>query len=219
MKVTLTFDNGPDPTGTTAFVLDMLARYKFKATFFVTGNQLALKGSLQLAERAHSEGHWIGNHTLTHSVMFGDCEDREFIAREINETQALIGRLEHTDRLFRPFGGGGIIDARLLNPDAIDLLVAGRYTCVLWNCVPRDWQADPEWVDRCIEGIRLQEWAVVVMHDLPTGAMVHLSWLFDALQRINADVVQNFPLEITPIVRGTRTTDLAPITAARKLGS
>ena len=40
-KVTLTFDNGPDPSGTTGFVLDEMARRGILASFFVVGRQLA----------------------------------------------------------------------------------------------------------------------------------------------------------------------------------
>jgi len=43
-KVTLSFDNGPDPSGTTAFVLDELARRGILASFFVVGRQLARSG-------------------------------------------------------------------------------------------------------------------------------------------------------------------------------
>ena len=42
----------------------MLAAHGLRATFFVVGE--ALRAHRALAERAHAEGHWIGNHTLTH---------------------------------------------------------------------------------------------------------------------------------------------------------
>src|SRR5580658_5217360 len=141
-KVTLSFDNGPDPKGTTAFVLDELARHDILASFFVTGRQLARPGGRDLAERAHAAGHWIGNHTLTHSIMFGDSDDPSLPDREIGKTQALIGDLAYPDRLFRPYGGGGVIGPRLLSAAAVAHLERGGYTCVLWNSVPRDWEAD-----------------------------------------------------------------------------
>jgi hypothetical protein len=47
---------------------------------------------------------------------------------EIDATQALIGTLAHPDRLFRPFGAGGIIDARLLSPEALRHLEQGGFT-------------------------------------------------------------------------------------------
>jgi peptidoglycan/xylan/chitin deacetylase (PgdA/CDA1 family) len=126
-KVTLTFDNGPDPDGTTAYVLDILSREHLKASFFVTGNQLSLRGARVLAERAHAEGHWIGNHTFTHSVMFGDSKDRALPEIEIGRTQEIIGELSHPNRFFRPYGAGGIISQRLLSADAVSYLAAGRY--------------------------------------------------------------------------------------------
>ena len=47
----------------------VLARRNVKSTFFVIGEKLAQHRAL--AERAHAEGHWIGNHTLTHALPFG----------------------------------------------------------------------------------------------------------------------------------------------------
>ena len=70
--VTLTFDNGPEPEVTPG-VLDTLAAAGIKATFFVLGHKLALPGRRALAERAAAEGHWIGNHTYTHSTPLGLC--------------------------------------------------------------------------------------------------------------------------------------------------
>ena len=72
VEVTLTFDNGPDPEAT-PHVLDVLAARDLKATFFVVGERLA--AARHLAERAHAEGHWIGNHTWTHRAPFGELED------------------------------------------------------------------------------------------------------------------------------------------------
>jgi len=210
-KVTLTFDNGPDPRGTTAFVLDELRRRGLLASFFVVGRQLARPGARDLARRARDEGHWIGNHTLTHSVMFGDSDEASLAEREIGETQALIGDLAHPDRLFRPYGGGGVISQRLLNASAVSYLVGGGYTCVLWTSVPRDWEADAAWVDRCLADIEGQDWTVVVAHDLPTGGMAYLPALLDRTQAMGAEFVQDFPPACVPIRRGIAQADMSPI--------
>jgi len=210
-KVTLTFDNGPDPGGTTGFVLDELARRGILASFFVVGRRLARPGGRDLAQRAHAEGHWIGNHTLTHSTMFGDSDDPSFADREIGETQALIGDLAHPDRLFRPNGGGGVISQRLLSASAVSYLVGGGYTCVLWTSVPRDWEADAAWVDRCLADIEAQEWTVVVAHDLPSGGMAYLPTLLDRIEAMGAEFVQDFPRACVPIRRGVIEGDLSPI--------
>ncbi len=72
----------------------MLAERGLKATFFVVGEQL--REHRALAERAHAEGHWIGNHTLTHPRPLG--EQGKGSPHEIEATQALLGPLAHPDR-------------------------------------------------------------------------------------------------------------------------
>jgi peptidoglycan/xylan/chitin deacetylase (PgdA/CDA1 family) len=210
MKVTLSFDNGP--TEATAGVLDVLADYAVHCTFFVVGTQLALPAARGVAERAAAEGHWIGNHTLTHSVQFGDSDDHELPAREIGDNQKLIGPLTHPDKLFRPYGGGGILNERLFNRAAIDYLQEHRYTCVLWNCVPHDWDQPENWVERCLSEITKQPWSLVVIHDLPTGAMSHLADLLEGLDALGAELVQEFPDSCVPIRNGLCTSPLGQLT-------
>lgn len=200
-RVTLTFDNGPTP-GITEHVLDELGDRDIPATFFVVGRELERPRARELSERAVREGHWIGNHTLTHSVQFGESDDPEFGPREILETQELIGDLAHPDRLFRPYGGGGIISRRVLTPESVGTLESGGYTCVLWNCVPRDWEQPDTWVQTAIEIIGSQDWSVVVLHDQDTGAMRHLPSFLDELSVRDIELRHDFPDECVPIRRG-----------------
>ena len=65
--LTLTFDNGPEPA-VTPVVLDVLAHHGVLSTFFVIGSKLADPKARACAERAHAEGHWIGNHTFSHGI-------------------------------------------------------------------------------------------------------------------------------------------------------
>ncbi len=74
--LTLTFDNGPEP-GVTPRVLDVLRERGIKTTFFVIGEKLGDRERRRLAARAHDEGHWIGNHTFTHSIPLGQQHDTE----------------------------------------------------------------------------------------------------------------------------------------------
>jgi len=104
--VTVTFDNGPEPS-VTPRVLDVLARRGVRTTFFVIGNKLLTRDARACTERAHAEGHWIGNHTWTHSRPLGERPGAATADLEIGRTQAEIGVLSHSDRLFRPTGGGG----------------------------------------------------------------------------------------------------------------
>ncbi len=49
---------------------------------------------------------------------------RDTAEHEIGRTQAAIGDLAHPQRWFRPFGGGGNLDDRLLKPSVVDHLSA-----------------------------------------------------------------------------------------------
>ena len=106
---------------------------------------------------------------------------------------------------------GGGISQRLLNASAVSYLVGGGYTCVLWTSVPRDWEADAAWVDRCLADIEGQDWTVVVAHDLPTGGMAYLPALLDRTQAMGAEFVQDFPPACVPIRRGIAQADMSPI--------
>lgn len=64
--VRLTFDDGPHPE-VTPRVLDVLAAYDAKATFFVVGS--AVSHNPDIVERAHAEGHSIQNHTWSHPTL------------------------------------------------------------------------------------------------------------------------------------------------------
>ena len=203
-RVTLSFDNGPSRQ-VTPRVLDVLRERSVRSTFFVVGAQLRAPGAAEIARRATAEGHWIGNHTLTHAVPLAELDDPAAVDREIDETQELIGDLSHPDRLFRPFGRGGIIDGRLLGAHALRRLEDGRFTCVLWNSVPRDWERPDGWLRACLDDVATRPWSVVVVHDLPTGAMDHLPALLDGLDAMAAEVVQEFPDECVPLRRGVRT--------------
>lgn len=208
-EVTLSFDNGPEP-GVTEQVLEVLKQEQILATFFVLGAKLVDPARRKLAEHAHAEGHWIGNHTLTHARPLGTISDPGAARREILDAEMLIGELAHPDRLFRPFGGGGALGPHLLSAAAVDVLKKERMTCVLWNAVPRDWQ-DPEgWVERALEQCLAQPWTLLVLHDLPTRAMSRLSGFISSAREHGASFRQDFPPECVPVRRGEVIRELAP---------
>jgi peptidoglycan/xylan/chitin deacetylase (PgdA/CDA1 family) len=201
LKVTLTFDNGPEP-GVTEHVLSVLERQRIRATFFVLGAKLADPARRRLAERAHAAGHWIGNHTLTHGTPLGEIREKGRARSEILDTQELLGELSHPDRFFRPFGGGGALGPHLLNAEALDTLKVERMTCVLWNAIPRDFAEPDNWVERALEQCRSQEWTLLVLHDLPNGAMKHLPSFLDAVRKDGGTFTQVFPPDCVPIRAG-----------------
>ncbi len=210
--VTLTFDNGPDPDATPA-VLDTLARREVPASFFVLGHKLAAAGGRALAERAAAEGHWIANHTYWHETPLGRLDEPGRAADEIARTQGLIGDLAHPDKLFRPFGGGGEIGPHLLSPEALASLKADGFTCVLWNVIPRDWEDADGWLDRAMELIRPLPWSLVVLHDLPTGAMAHLDRFIETVREDGGRFRQDYPPDCVPLLRGQEVMPMAPYVA------
>ncbi len=90
--LTLSFDNGPEPE-VTPRVLDALGERCIKVTFFVIGEKLGDPERRRLTARAHEEGHWIGNHTYTHSMPLGLQRDPGAAKHEIARTQDLIGEM------------------------------------------------------------------------------------------------------------------------------
>lgn len=217
-RVTLTFDNGPTP-GVTDAVLDVLAAHRVKATFFVVGERLRRPGGRALALRIAAEGHRIGHHTATHTVQLGAADDPEAaVAAEIaaieKDIDALAGTSEtEGERLFRPNAAGGILDQRVFSPAAVRYLRRHRYTCALWNVLPRDWENPTGWVDQAIEDVARTNWAVVVLHDLDTGAMDRLPAFLDGLAAMNAEFVTEFPDSCVPIKQGRLRSSLSHLTS------
>ena len=207
--MTLSFDNGPSRV--TAQVLDLLAERGVRASFFVVGEQLYKRGARALAERAVAEGHRLGNHSLTHATPLGVADDPTAAEREIDAMQSLLGDLVPGERFFRPFGGGGIIDRNLLGRHALARLVAGAYTCVLWNSVPRDWENPDGWPGVCLADVDSRPWSVVVLHDLPTGAMERLPAFLDALDARGIELTNELPDCCVPLRRGQPTSSYSVI--------
>jgi peptidoglycan/xylan/chitin deacetylase (PgdA/CDA1 family) len=197
--ISLTFDNGPEP-GVTDFVLDTLASWDVHAAFFVVGSKLENGEGLRCARRAAGDGHRVGNHTYHHGESLGLLEAQASCA-EIARTQAILDGFVG-ERLFRPVGGEGDLGDHLLSPAARDLLIAERFTVVLWNVVPRDWERPHAWVDVALEGCRGTDHAVLVLHDLPSGAMAHLPSFLDRAVDEGACFSRDFPASCVVLERG-----------------
>ena len=82
----LTFDDGPNKS-TTPEILDILAEYDIKATFFELGEKLAQ--NKDIAKRTYDEGHLLANHTYTqkYSTIYTSWDT---FWDEIEKTEALI---------------------------------------------------------------------------------------------------------------------------------
>ncbi len=88
----LSFDDGPHPVAT-PFVLDVLKKYRAKATFFCIGKNV--QAYPHLYERIIREGHFVGNHTQDHLNGWKTKDD--LYLQNVSEAGTYI----HSD-LFRP---------------------------------------------------------------------------------------------------------------------
>lgn len=200
MKISLTFDNGPN-LETTPQVLDTLGEHDVKATFFTLGKNLAVPAQRQLAVRGFREGHHLGNHSYHHATPFGLLERPQEALDEILSTDTLLGELVGEERLFRPFGRGQV-GRHLLNRAAWDVLAAHRFTCVLWSFMVPERDEPNSWMEAAVKACERHAWSVVVLHDIPTGAMRHLGEFLHMLRDRGAEFSQDFPLHCTPMRRG-----------------
>lgn len=200
-RVTLTFDNGPTP-GVTDEVLDVLAARSLRAIFFVVANRLEKDAAARaLLTRMVRDCHRVGNHSLTHGQPLGELGAQQAVA-EIATAHDLLREFTGDNFLFRPWGTEGQLDRRCLNRSAVDYLVSGKHTCVLWNSVPRDWADPGGWVARALTDVRAREHTVVVIHDVASGAMGALPRFLDELHREGVAVTAELPPECVPIVDG-----------------
>ena len=99
-RVALTFDDGPDPEMTPQ-VLDALAEYDARATFFVIGKKLTAQPVL--SKRMVDAGHVVANHSWQHSRLqnfyFSKWQAQE-IGHGIEAITAVTGT--PPSRLYRP---------------------------------------------------------------------------------------------------------------------
>jgi peptidoglycan/xylan/chitin deacetylase (PgdA/CDA1 family) len=70
--VYFTFDDGPTPE-ITNFVLDCLAEYEAKATFFCIGKNVV--NNPEIVSSLLASGHQVGNHTMNHANAWKYSQD------------------------------------------------------------------------------------------------------------------------------------------------
>lgn len=132
----LTFDDGPGPY--TAQLLDVLARYGVKATFFVTGNY---PDYFNMIGRAYREGHSIGVHSYHHEY-YDIYSSVDAFMNDFNETEELIYRQtgQYTS-LFR-FPGGSSNTVSSFNPGIMtrlaEYMTGMGYKYFDWNVLSGD---------------------------------------------------------------------------------
>ena len=147
----LTFDDGPHPDYTPR-LLEVLARYGAKATFFMVGE--AAKSQSDLVRQVAEAGHAIGNHSWSH-VSFPTVSKQE---RRVQVQRCAAELAPFEQRFFRPPHGHQTLSTRF------DLWRLG-YQVVTWNIAPQDWLDVPaeELVSRVMA--RLKPGSIVLFHD------------------------------------------------------
>jgi peptidoglycan-N-acetylglucosamine deacetylase len=124
----LTFDDGPNPSYTPQ-LLDLLARYNIRATFFLIGQYAA--NHRALVRRTQEAGHLIGNHTWTHPnlSLTSSAQTREELHRTSAQLEDITGVAV---RYFRPPFG-------LRRPATLTIARSLNLIPVTWNIIGNDW--------------------------------------------------------------------------------
>lgn len=132
----LTFDDGP--TAQWDELMEILARHKVKATFFVIGQNLLDPVQRARVLKAHQSGHQISNHTTHHIDLLKQTDAA--VAEELEGTRkqivGILGPNERVDfdaRVVRP--PFGYIDDRVA-----DVFAAHKFIPVRWNSDRFDWE-------------------------------------------------------------------------------
>jgi peptidoglycan-N-acetylglucosamine deacetylase len=151
----LSFDDGPHPEGTPA-VLEVLARRRARATFFVVGEQV--RRAPDAARRIVEAGHEIACHGyrhLNHLRLTPPATIRDLRAARDTITGETGAEIRH----FRPPYG-------VFN--AASWVTAGRFGWerVLWARWGRDWEegATPERIRQCVMS-GVHDGDIILLHD------------------------------------------------------
>jgi peptidoglycan/xylan/chitin deacetylase (PgdA/CDA1 family) len=147
-SIFLTFDDGPIPE-VTPWVLQTLAEYKARATFFCVGENVHRYP--EIYQQLLQAGHSVGNHT--HNHLNGWHTEHLPYIHNVRHCARLV-----KSPLFRPPYG------RLLPPQRAFL--ERHYRIVMWDVLSGDFDPDlpPR---RCLENVvaHASPGSIVVMHD------------------------------------------------------
>lgn len=152
--VVLTFDDGPDPSGTGG-LLEVLSRHGVKAAFFPAG--LRAEAYPDLLREIDQAGHVVGNHTYRHAwftnVLAGKALEREVVKAQ-KAVETAIGK---TPAFFRPPAG-------LTNPHLRSVLRRQGLVTVGWDVRVFDSRKKAE---KVVEGVvkKVRQGSVILLHE------------------------------------------------------
>jgi peptidoglycan/xylan/chitin deacetylase (PgdA/CDA1 family) len=142
-QLAITFDDGPNPS-ITPQLLDLLARYKAKCTFFVVGK--FARECPALVKEIADRGHALGNHTDTHPNLFF-CGPEETHQELLRSTDAIQHSSWSAPVWFRPPFG-------YRSPWLSEIVHRQSMRTVMWTLLPGDWRAKPlDWLNSRLQPI------------------------------------------------------------------
>jgi peptidoglycan/xylan/chitin deacetylase (PgdA/CDA1 family) len=159
-ELALTFDDGPNPAWTPR-LLEILARYEVRASFFMVGKYAQCEAAL--VRKVAAAGHLIGCHSWSHPnlAVTGAGRVRDELTRSRDALAEITGQ---PIRYFRPPFGGR-------RPAVLRIVRELGMTAVLWNAMTSDWSEPSEdaifqSLCRKIDGLeRRGRAANIVLHD------------------------------------------------------
>ena len=163
--IALTFDDGPSQH--TITILDALEQYGAVATFFVTGNRIAIFRNI--VQRAFNMGNEISNHSWSHKLL--TRLSKNGISAQILAANAAIESVTGAPPSnMRPTYGA-------INDRVIYVAAELELPMILWSLDPSDWLTrDPDKTyERIMENVKDKD--IILLHDLhePTAeAMVRV---------------------------------------------
>ncbi len=142
-QLAITFDDGPNPA-ITPQLLDLLARYNVKSTFFVVGK--FARECPGLVKEISARGHVVGNHTDSHPNLFF-CGPEETHHELLRCTDAIQHASWSAPIWFRPpFGYRSAWLSEIVHRQGM--------RTVMWTLLPGDWRAKPvEWLNSRLQPI------------------------------------------------------------------
>ncbi|NKX15139.1 polysaccharide deacetylase family protein [Bacillus cereus] len=173
--VALTFDDGPHPVFTPQ-ILDILAKYNAKATFFVAGNKVKRFPAILIREV--KEGHEIANHTYNH--IYNKNITAAKLTSELNQTDEVIKKITgYKPTLYRQVGG-------LHNDLIINTAIQNGKLVILWSWHqdPQDWRspAASKISKHIIKGVKPGN--IILLHDWNGSEFSETSQTVEALENI-----------------------------------
>jgi len=185
-SIMLTFDDGPHP-GYSDKLVQILGRYKVRATFFVVGSQA--EKYPDLVKQEFEAGHVVGNHTYHHVSL--TKIPLSYAAEEIGACSDILKRITgKSSHFFRPPGGD-------YNQEIAEVANSLGYTLVLWTDDPGDYLNLPinELMNRTLDNIT--PGGIILLHDGDDDAIRILPSLIEGLRAKGYRFVT--PDEVVPI--------------------